>query len=77
VGSKGVSFQKQADDDIGIAYLKRARNKKSITLDLKAPRGRELFLRLADTADVLVENFGPGTAKRLGIDYPSLKEGRP
>ena len=77
VGSKGVSFQKQADDDIGIAYLKRGRNKKSITLDLKAPRGRELFLRLADTADVLVENFGPGTAKRLGIDYPSLKEGRP
>ena len=77
MGSKGVSFQKQADDDIGIAYLKRGRNKKSITLDLKAPRGRELFLRLADTADVLVENFGPGTAKRLGIDYPSLKEGRP
>ncbi len=75
-GPKGVSFQKQTDDDIGIAYLKRARNKKSITLNIKDPRGRELFMRLVESSDVLVENFGPGVTKRLGIDYPSLKERR-
>ena len=77
VGSKGISFQKQTEDDISIAYLKRARNKKSVTLNIKEPRGREIFLRLVDESDILVENFGPGVTKRLGIDYPSLKERRP
>lgn len=76
-GPKGVSFQKQSGDDIGIAYLKRARNKKSVTLNIKEPRGRELFMRLVEASDILVENFGPGVASRLGIDYPALKKRRP
>ncbi len=76
-GSRGVSFQKQTEDDIGIAYLKRARNKKAVTLDIRSPRGLEIFYDLIDRTDVLVENFGPGTSERLKIDYPALKSRKP
>ncbi len=50
------------------------RNKRSINLDLKNDRGREIFYRLASTSDVIVEGFRPGITKKLGIDYPSLKK---
>jgi CoA:oxalate CoA-transferase len=49
------------------------RNKKSLTLDLKQPRAIELVRRLVRDADVVVENFRPGVAKGLGLDYESLK----
>jgi len=49
------------------------RNKKSIALDLKRPEGLEAALRLVATADVVSENFKPGTMKKLGLDYPSLR----
>lgn len=55
-------------------FLAVNRNKKSITLNLKAERGREAFLRLAKTADVVVEGFRPGVAKRLGVDYESVRK---
>jgi crotonobetainyl-CoA:carnitine CoA-transferase CaiB-like acyl-CoA transferase len=48
------------------------RNKRSLTLDLKAPAGREVLLRLARRADVLVENYRPDVKGRLGIDYATL-----
>lgn len=48
------------------------RNKKSIELDVKAAQGRELARRLAGSADVLVENFKPGTMDRLGLGYDDL-----
>ena len=48
------------------------RNKKSIALDLQKPEGREAALRLIATADVVSENFKPGTMKKLGLDYVSL-----
>lgn len=53
------------------------RNKRAITLDLKSEGGREAFLRLADTADVVMENFRPGVTERLGIDWDTLKERNP
>jgi len=49
------------------------RNKKSIALDLQTPQGREAVLRLIATADVVCENFKPGTMQKLGLDYDSLK----
>jgi len=49
------------------------RNKKSIALDLKQPEGVEAALRLIATADIVSENFKPGTMKKLGLDYDSLK----
>ena len=59
------------------AFLAVNRNKRSIALDLKAPRGLEAFRRLAATVDVLVESYRPGTAARLGIDYESLRAVNP
>ena len=50
------------------------RNKKSLTLDLQTPQGKEAALRLIATADVVTENFKPGTMKKLGLDYESLKQ---
>ena len=49
------------------------RNKKSITLDLQTAQGREAALKLIATADIVSENFKPGTMQKLGLDYPSLK----
>ena len=48
------------------------RNKKSIALDLQTPQGKEAALRLIATADIVSENFKPGTMKKLGLDYASL-----
>ena len=53
------------------------RNKRSLTLDLKTEAGAEAFRRLADTADIIVENFRPGVKKRLGIDYDTLSKTNP
>ena len=53
------------------------RNKKSLALDLKTPEGKEAVLRLIATADILSENFKPGTMKKLGLDYESLKKLNP
>src|SRR5512132_4155723 len=50
-------------------FLGTNRNKESVTLDFKQPRGRALLERLIERADVLVENFRPGTMTRLGLDY--------
>src|SRR5690349_13669327 len=53
------------------------RNKRAITLNLKSEQGREILLRLAEQADVIVENMRPGVTKRLGIDYESAKKCNP
>ena len=53
------------------------RNKRSITLNLKLPEAREVFARLAKTADVVVENYRPDVKFRLGIDYESLAKINP
>jgi crotonobetainyl-CoA:carnitine CoA-transferase CaiB-like acyl-CoA transferase len=53
------------------------RAKKSITLDLRHPEGRELFLRLVPHVDVIVENFRPGTLEEWGLDYPRLQSLNP
>ena len=53
------------------------RNKLSLTLDVAAPRGQEAFRKMAKQADVVLENFRPGTMKRLGLEYESLKEVNP
>jgi formyl-CoA transferase len=52
-------------------------NKKSITLNLKSARGKEIFAELVQRSDVLVENFGPGTVERLGFGWDRLQELNP
>ena len=53
------------------------RNKRSLTLDLKAPEGIDIFRKLVRQADVVVENYRPDVKTRLGIDYPALRELNP
>lgn len=53
-------------------FLAANRNKRSITVNLKAPEGLDVLRRLAARADVLIENFKPGTMARMGLDYPAL-----
>lgn len=76
-GPHGISFERRSGQDMGLAYLKRARGKKSVMLDLKSERGRGIFLEMVAKADVVVENFSAGVASRLGIDYAALRAVNP
>lgn len=58
-------------------FMSVNRNKKSITLNLRSEGGRKVFFRLLQWADVLVENFRPGTMEKLGLGYPVLREHNP
>lgn len=58
-------------------FMSLNRNKRSVTLDLKNPTARELFLCLARKADVVLENFRPGTMARLGLSYETLRMENP
>ena len=62
---------------MGISFLAQNAGKKSITLNLKSPRGKKLFLQLTETAEVLVENFRPGVMGRLGLGFEELKKINP
>ncbi|MBW1882692.1 MAG: CoA transferase [Deltaproteobacteria bacterium] len=58
-------------------FAQMNRNKRSIVLNLKTDEGRQIALRLAQQADVVLENFRPGVTERLGIDYEAVKEKTP
>jgi crotonobetainyl-CoA:carnitine CoA-transferase CaiB-like acyl-CoA transferase len=58
-------------------FIALNRNKKSMTLDLKSEKGKEIFYELAKKSDVVVDNFRPGVMKKLGIDFDSLKKINP
>ena len=64
-------------NDFSLYFMSVNRGKKSVTLNLKSPRGKELFLELVKDSDILVENFRPGTMEKLGLDYESLKMHHP
>jgi crotonobetainyl-CoA:carnitine CoA-transferase CaiB-like acyl-CoA transferase len=53
------------------------RNKRAITLNLKSDEGREILMKLAENADVIVENMRPGVTKRLGVDFEAVKARNP
>src|SRR2546422_851050 len=59
------------------SFMAINRNKRGITLDLKTPEGVEVMHRLVCTADVFVQNYRPGAAGRLGVDYETLKRLNP
>jgi len=56
-----------------VQFMSQNRNKRSLRLDLKSPAGKAVFLRMAKTADVIVENFRPGTVDRLGVGYEAVR----
>ena len=88
LGAEVIKIENPADGDLarklgsvpkynqmlmGTSFLAQNANKKSITLNLKSPAGKEIFRKLAATADVVVENFRPDVMKRLGLGYDALK----
>ena len=62
---------------LGPDFQNLHRNKRSMALNLKAPAGRDVFLRLAESADVVVENYRPDVKHRLGIDYETVRTRNP
>ena len=62
---------------MGISFLAQNAAKRSVTLNLKTPRGRELLCDLVKSADVLIENFRPGVMDRLGVGYHELQDVNP
>ena len=62
---------------INVSFLSLNRNKRSLAIDLKNPDGKALLLELVKTADVFLQNYRPGVAKRLGVDYESLSKINP
>src|SRR5882757_9168028 len=77
-GSGDLARQLGADPELnrrgmGASFLAQNAGKRSITLNLKSSKGREAFIRLVATADVVVENFRPGVMDRLGLGYGALK----
>jgi crotonobetainyl-CoA:carnitine CoA-transferase CaiB-like acyl-CoA transferase len=64
-------------DGESAGFIALNRNKRSLALNLKHPQGRDIFLKLADRADVVIENFRPGTTRDLGIDYETLSARNP
>ena len=63
--------------DFAAGFLALNRNKRSIALDLRAPDGKAVFRRLAQTADIVAENFRPGVMERLGLGYETLSQINP
>ncbi|MBL0370635.1 CoA transferase [Rhizobium sp. KVB221] len=57
---------------VNVSFLSLNRNKRSLAVDLKAPEGKQVLMDLVKTADVFLQNYRPGVAKRLGVDYESL-----
>lgn len=60
-----------------LVWLSEARNKKSVTLDLRTPEGRDIFLKLVAQSDVVLENFRPGTLEKWGLGFDKLARVNP
>src|SRR5882757_9398089 len=66
-----------SDGPSAVFFKNVNRGKKSVVLDLKQPAGREALLTLCETADVFIESFRPGTVRRLGVDYDTVRARNP
>ncbi len=77
LGRDGVQVERRHEDDISLSHLTRARGKYGVSLNLKQPEGKAVFLDLVKQADIVVENFTAGTADRLGVGYQACKAVNP
>jgi CoA:oxalate CoA-transferase len=76
-GRDGLTLRRHHDDDMSVGALERTRGKRSVTLDLKHPRAKDVFADLVRNAHVVVENFSRGTADRLGVGYRAARAANP
>ena len=76
VGDDARAFGPYVDGESGY-FMSINRNKESMTVNLKSPEGKEIIKAMVKEVDVVVENFRPGTMKKLGLDYDVLKEINP
>ena len=63
--------------DTGTVFLSANRNKRSLAVDMLSPAGRAIIQRLVEQSDVVIQSFGPGVAKKLGVDAATLVERNP
>ena len=75
-GDSTRNFEPKVNDE-SYCFAVLNRNKKSISVDMKSPQGKDIVMRLAARSDIVMENFRPGVVKKLGIDYESLKQVNP
>jgi crotonobetainyl-CoA:carnitine CoA-transferase CaiB-like acyl-CoA transferase len=75
-GDSTRNFEPKVNDE-SYCFAVLNRNKKSIAVDLKAPGGKDIVMKLAACSDIVIENFRPGVVKKLGLDYESLKKVNP
>ncbi len=76
-GPEGIHSTPQTKQDISTRFLKRTQGVKSVTLDLKNPEGRQMFLDMAGQSDIVLENLAPGSMRRLGLGYDDVKQVNP
>jgi alpha-methylacyl-CoA racemase len=76
-GSDWLRHAPPLEDGVGILFRALNQGKKNLTLNLKSQEGRDVFLRLAETADVVLEGFRPGVMERLGLSYRTLSVANP
>ena len=76
-GPKGTSIQPQTDEDLSTRFLKRTQGVKSVTLDLKTAKGKQMFLDMAKECDVVLENLAPGSLRRIGLGYDEVSAVNP
>jgi crotonobetainyl-CoA:carnitine CoA-transferase CaiB-like acyl-CoA transferase len=74
---RGVAAGNATGNRINASFLSLNRNKRSLAVDLKSEAGRDIVYRLVDTADVFLQNYRPGVAERLGMDYATLSARNP
>ncbi len=76
-GPNGIKQEQLSQEYISTRFLKRTQGVKSITLDLKTDKGKEMFLELAKQSDVLLENLAPGSLKKIGLGYEDITKVNP
>lgn len=76
-GDYGRFMPPQLAGGMSLYFVAINRNKRSMTLNLKAPEGKEIFLRMVSQTDVVLESYRPGVMDRLGLGYEQLKEANP
>lgn len=76
-GAEVIAIEDRKFEEDGLFFNDLNRNKSHMSLNLKTPEGLEIFFKLAEKADVILEGFRPGVVRRLGVDYAAVQQRNP